>query len=117
MAIEIIELDVDKLPRVQAKVYQTIKQHEPISTQELAALMKRPVKSLSAILRLLKKKGLIFMEDVPITTSSRTTFQSRVEVPLEKCSIVEETIKDQIEWNQKILQRKAAREMRMRINV
>lgn len=117
MAIEIMDLPLDKLPRVQAKVYHMIKKHEPISTQDLATLMKRPVKSLTAILRLLKKKELILMEDVQITTSNNITFKGRVEVPLEKCSIVDETIKDQIEWSRRILQRKADRELRMRINV
>lgn len=117
MKSEFIKLPVDRLPKVQKEVYQELKKQGCSTAQNLATVMNRSLKPLTAILRLLRKKELVIMEGLEYRVTHKNFFMGKSKEINEELIVKNENIQDQLEWNRKILQRKALRELRMRINL
>lgn len=111
------KLSIDRLPRVQKEVYLQLKKHAPTTAQFLAVEMKKSLRQVQAILRLLRKKNLVNLEGLMYSMTTQTYFLGTYKNKAEEFVMKNENIQDQIEWNKKILQQKAQRELRMSINI
>jgi hypothetical protein len=117
MAQKMLPQPLNKLPPVQLKVYEAIKAHQPISTNDLADVLKRPAKSMTSALMGLRKKELVVFENSLYTTTSKAHFDVRFKKEKEEPPCKFSHIEDQIAWNEQVLKQKALREVRMRINL
>jgi hypothetical protein len=111
------EQPVTKLPPVQLKVYLAIKENQPVTIQELCQLVNKPAKNMSSSLSSLQLKKLVKLEDHVYRTTDLKFFDvKKCNQPKEVATRVDD-VADQIEWNRQVLQQKALKEARMRINL
>jgi hypothetical protein len=116
--INVHEQPIIKLSDLQFKVYEAVKHCQPSTADEVLVYLKDVKKtSLASALRALREKGLVVYENLVYKVTNKTFFELRSKrVESEPC-IHASNIQDQLEWNRQILQQKALREARMRINV
>lgn len=116
--INVHEQPLVKLSDLQFKVYEAVKQCQSATAEEILACLKQTKKnSLASALRSLREKGLIIYENSVYKLTDKTSFELKSKKPANEPCIHTSYIQDQLEWNRQILQQKALREARMRINV
>ena len=114
----VVEQPLIKLSELQFKVYNTVKQLQPTTVNDLRNNLKEVKKSsLAAALRALKEKSLIVYENLHYNVTDKISFVLKHKKPAEDYVIHASNVQDQLEWNRQILQQKALREARMRINI
>lgn len=107
-----------KLPELQYTVYEAVKQCQPTTVSQLLVYLPQIKKnSLASALRSLRNKDLIVYEKSIYKITDNPSFQSKNKKPVDEPYVHPSHIQDQLEWNQQILQQKALREARMRINL
>lgn len=116
--INVHEQPLIKLSEFQFKVHEAIKHSQSTTVDALLTLLKDVKKSsLAFALRSLREKGLIVYESPVYKVTDKTSFEVRSKKPADEPCVHTSYIQDQLEWNRKILQQKALREARMRINL
>ena len=116
--INTYEQPLVKLSDFQFKVYEAVKHCQPATADMIRVYLKEAKKtSLASALRALREKGLVVYESPVYKVTNKTFFELRSKrVESEPC-IHASNIQDQLKWNRQILQQKALREARMRINL
>jgi hypothetical protein len=116
--INVHEQPIVKLSDLQFKVYEAVKHCQPSTADKIFVYLKSIKKtSLASALRALREKNLIVYESPLYKVTDKTFFELRSKRVASEPSINTSYIQDQLEWNRKILQQKALREARMRINL
>jgi hypothetical protein len=114
----VYEQPLVKLSEFQLKVYHAVKQLQSGTAQDILNILKDVKKSsLASALRALREKGLVVYENLQYKVTNKTSFELKHKKPADEMIIHASNVQDQLEWNRKILQQKALREARMRINL
>lgn len=107
------ELPIDKLPKVQKLVYETIKQYQPISLGDLAKLVKKDTRSMSSVLNSLQLKELVVLKDHFFSTTDKTTFKVKLsKVPSDNENNFTTSDAEHDAWLQSVLKQKEQRQLR-----
>jgi len=118
LKMEGYEQPLIKLSELQFSVYEVVKQLQPVNIETLRNSLKEVKKSsLTSALRSLKEKGLILHEIPFYKTTDKKFFNLKNKEPANEPKMDCYSIQEQLEWNKRILQQKALREARMRINL
>lgn len=106
-----------KLSEFQSRVYEAVKFLQESTTKELSEYLIESPKRVATALRALITKGLVVYQKPVYKITNKTFFEIKRKKIDDEIPPHYHQIKDQLEWNQKILQQKALREARMRINL
>lgn len=79
------EVPIEKLPAVQKKIYDVIKEKQPITIREIGAIVKKPTRSLSSAINSLQIKELVVLNDHYFTITANESFY--VKLPKQSSSI------------------------------
>lgn len=112
-----ISQPLTKLSEFQSKVYEAVKHLKAASTKEISEYLTEPSKRVATALRSLRTKELVVYQQPVYKITNKKSFEIKRKKTNEELPPNYHQIKDQLEWNQKILQQKALRELRMRINL
>lgn len=72
------EVPIEKLPAVQKKIYDVIKEKQPITIREIGAIVKKPTRSLSSAISSLQTKELVVLNDHYFTVTANESFYTKL---------------------------------------
>ncbi len=118
------DVPVSQLPEKQKEIFVTIKRLQPVALGDIAKALNRPASSLSSILKTLKKKELVKLENHIYTTTGNETFKMKNKlepIVLEKKTPEKPDInyvmdQEHADWLKSVKQQRQARLIKVQLN-